>query len=145
MVTKIQTNKISTLPENDNRILASKELVGQIPDAQIDDELERLASGMIMVVADRIVDGKQLPITGVLSSVLFDNKPEIEIKMNTDDAFDVIEAQKQHFNTFELHKNERVVELKGPFLVTAARIQDIDSKTSMCVLALQLERPTKKS
>lgn len=133
------------MPENDSRILASKELVDQIPDAQIDDELERLASGMIMVVADRIVGKKQAPITGVLSSVLFDVKPEIEIKVNTDDAFDVVEAQEQHFNTFELHKEERIVSLKGPFLVTAARIQEIDPKTSMCVLALQLERLTKKS
>jgi hypothetical protein len=129
---------------SDDRILASPELADQIPDIQLD-QIDILSTRMALVVADRVVAGKQLPITGILVSVLFDAKPEIEIKVQIDDALSVVEVQKQHFNSFEIHKGERVVPLAGPFTVTAARIQDIDVKTEMCVLSMQLERQAKKS
>jgi len=138
-----QENKSSTL-QTDGKTLASEELVDKLPNVQFD-EIDTLSNRTVIVVVDRVVAGRQalIPITGILVSVLFDAKPEIEIKMFIDDAFDIVESNSQHFNCFELHKGEKIIPLKGPFIVSAARIQDIDIKTQMCVLSMQLERAKK--
>lgn len=134
-------NRLEVQPDVD-RILMSDTLKDQVADVD-PAALEELSAKYVHVVAHRVVAGQQLPITGIMLSTLFDAKPEVELKVLVDDALDVIEAQDQHFDGFELHHGERIVPLKGPFKVVAARIQEVDVKTQMCVLLLQLERMKK--
>jgi hypothetical protein len=117
----------------------SDSLQGNIPELE-DEDFKQFEEQFVIVVANRTTSGKQLPITGTLQTVLFDEKPEIEIKVQLKDALDVIEAGDQVFEFFDLHHGERIVKMMGPFTVKAARIQDLNPTSQMCVLALQLKR-----
>ena len=128
------------------RILVSDELKGKISD--LDDEfdaeplnnIDSIASRYVTVSVVRVVESKKETLVGILRSVLFDIEPEIELKVQLSEAFDVIEANNQYFDTFELELDRRIVKLDGKFNVKAARIQEIDVKEQMCVLALHLQR-----
>lgn len=134
-------NRLEVQPALD-RVLMSDTLKDQVPDVD-PAALEELSAKYVHVIANRVVGGQLLPITGIMLSTLFDAKPEVELKVLVDDALDVIEAQNQYFEGFELHHGTRIVPMTGPFKVAAARIQEVDVKTQMCVLLLQLERMKK--
>lgn len=120
-------------------VLMSDVLKGNVADID-PDQLDELQGRYVLAVIDRTAQGQRVPITGIMLSVLFDLKPEIEVKVELNEALDLIEAKDQVINLIDLHHGERIVPLKGPFKVAAARIQEVDPKVQMCVLHLQLER-----
>ncbi len=127
-----------------SRILMSDTLRGQVLDLDNADDVDDLAHRYVTVVAARRLAGQLNPMTGILRTVLFDIEPEIEFRVELSDAFDLVQADKQTFDCFELHHGTRIVNLVGPFTAKAARIQEIDVRDQMCVIALHLNR-TKRS
>jgi hypothetical protein len=133
-------NRLEVQPDT-SKVLMSESLRGTVPDLE-----EGVAPDVQFVIAigHRKVGNKEEPLVGSLVGVLFDQKPEIEIKVTVEEAINVIEAQNLSFEKFEMHHGERIFELVGPFSVSAARMQDFDVATQMCVLMLSLSR-TKKA
>lgn len=126
-----------------SRVLMSDTLKGVLPDLD-GDNLSQLVGEGIYVVADRRVGGQQLPLAGVLRSVLFDVNPEVEMRIELAEALAVVQAQDLVFGGFELHHGEKTtVQLPGPFTVKAARIEEIDVPAQLCILLLQLQRVKK--
>jgi len=117
----------------------SDTLKDHLPDLE-SDVVDQLQDQYVHVVADRRIGAKSLPITGLLVSVLFDVQPEIEFKVELSEALITVSANTLSFVSFELHHGETTVPIPGPFIVKAARIQDIDALNQMCVLSLQLQR-----
>lgn len=124
------------MSEND-RILASADIADRIDDV---DQIDRLAASYVIVVIDRRVAGEMRPISGILNSVLLDEKIELDVKIQLTDALDVLQTTgTQRIVGFELHHGERIVPVnKGTMMIVAARLQDIEPKTQMCSLAMQL-------
>lgn len=121
--------------------MMSDELHGNVPALEDESGEADITSNFVMVVAARRVGAEQQPVTGALRTVLFDpTQPEIEIRVEMKDAFDIIEANNQVFDKFDLHHGERIVPMAGPFVVKAARIQDIDVVNQVCTLGLLLDR-----
>lgn len=126
-----------------SRVLMSDTLKKVLPDLD-GDNMSQLVGEGIYVVADRRVGGQQLPLAGVLRSVLFDIVPEIEMRIELSEALAVVQTEGLTFESFELHHGEQTtVKLPGPFTVKAARIEEIDVPAQLCVLLLQLQRVKK--
>lgn len=126
-----------------SRVLMSETLKKVLPDLD-GDNLSQLVGEGIYVVADRRVGGQQIPLAGVLRSVLFDTSPEIEMRIELSEALAVVQSEGLTFEGFELHHGEKTtVQLPGPFTVKAARIEEIDVPAQLCVLLLQLQRVKK--
>lgn len=131
------------LKPDPTRILMSDVLKGQLPDLE-SEMAERMHAQYVHVIADRRIGGQQLPLAGLLRSVLFDANPEIEIKVELTEALKTVKANDLRFESFELqHSDEETLPIPGPFTVKACRIQEIDAETQTCVLALQLQRVKK--
>lgn len=125
------------------RILMSEALRGQLPELE-SEMAEQLRGQYVHVLAARRVGGQQLPLVGLLRTVLFDTHPEIEFKVELSEALATVKANDLSFDGFELqHGEETTLDIPGPFTVKAARIQEIDPATQTCVLALQLQRVKK--
>lgn len=121
----------------------SETLRGQLPELE-SDIAEQMHGNYVHVVADRRIGGQQVPLAGLLRTVLFDTQPEIEFKVELSEALATVQANDLVFEGFELqHGEETSLPMPGPFKVKAARIQEIDPVTQTCVLALQLQRVKK--
>jgi hypothetical protein len=123
-------------------VLMSDVLRGNVP------ELEDVASShdetkRVLVVFDKVVSGREEGLVGILRGVLFDASPEVECRVPLEEAFAVVQAQGLSFQRFTLHNGEDVIEVPGPFLVAAARIDDIDNPNGTCTLSLHLKRPAR--
>lgn len=121
---------------NRSFLLMSDDLKDRISDDQQAGDVP----AFVIVIADRVTAGAEKPIVGVLRTVLFDQEPEIEFKVMLSEAFSVINSNHQYFKSFELQNGEDKINMPGPFVVKAARIQEVDPKDQMCVLALSLKR-----
>ena len=133
------------LKPDTSRILMSNALKGQVPELE-SEMVEQMQGQYVHVVADRRIGGQQLPLAGLLRTVLFDTSPEIEIKVELIEAIRTVKANDLVFGGFELQHGEEEdggLSMPGPFSVKAARIQEIDPATQTCVLALQLQRVKK--
>lgn len=130
---------MNSLTSNKNQFMMSESLKNQVGD--IDPELMgQLHEQYVHVIADRTIDGQHEPLVGLLRSVLFDVEPEIEFKVELTEALKTIKSNNVAFLQFELHHGEEIVTIPGPFKIKAARIQDIEPKNQMCVIALHLRR-----
>ena len=140
METKIQ-------PET-SRVLMSDVLRGKVP-AELEDEAlvgaaDVLEQSVVSVIANvQVGRGKATAIVGILRSVLFENEPELEFRVQLDDALAVVSTEGLQFLGFELHYGERQIKVPGPFLIKGARIDDIDPHVGLCGLSLGLRRPPK--
>jgi hypothetical protein len=129
---------MSNLNSN-NQIMMSDSLKSQVGD--IDSQMmDQLNDQYVHVIADRTIGGHQEPLIGLLRSILLDVEPEIEFKVELFEAMKTIKSNDLGFLKFELHHGEDIVTIPGPFKVKAARIQDIEPKTQMCIIALHLRR-----
>lgn len=124
---------------DNNKFMMSDVLKGQIPELD-DQHVDDIEEKYVHVVAERFVNNQRVPIAGLLQSVLFDVVPEIEIKVALQDALETANADGLSFGSFFITYGETKVTLKGPFIVKAARIQDINETSQTCVIALCLNR-----
>ncbi len=131
------------LKTDPTKILMSDALRGQLPELE-SDEIDQLSSQYVHVVVDRWVGQQQIPLIGLLKSVLFDLEPELEIKVELKEALSVVKARDLRVEGFELqHGEDETVTVPGPFNIKAARIEDINAQMQTCVLSLQLLRAKK--
>jgi O-succinylbenzoate synthase len=127
---------------NTSRVLMSDVLKGQVPD--FDEEVvEQLNGKHVILVAEVHVGAKTQGVTGLLRGVMFGANPEVEFRLDLEEALSIIEAQGLSFGKFELHHGERIVALPGPFVVVQARIDDISAQDQLCTMWLQLKRPAR--
>jgi len=132
------------LQPNNSSILMSDTLKGHVPALEEEPLPEDpLAGEHVVVIAAKRVANQRDAIVGILRSVLFDVDPEIEFRIQLSEAMDIIEAPGISFDGFELHHGERIIKMGGPYLVKAARIDDISSKDQMCTLGLHLKKPAR--
>lgn len=131
------------LKSNPSRILMSDVLRDRMPELE-SDVVDKLHEQYVHVIMDRRISGQQQPLTGLLRSVLFDVQPEVEVKVDLEDALNTVKATELVIMGFELqYGTDGTVAVPGPFTVKAARIQDVDPSTQTCVLAVQLHRVKK--
>ena len=123
-----------------SHVLMSDVLKGQV--SELDDvTVEQLKSEHVIVIGDMCIGPKRTAIMGILRGVLFDVDPEIEFRINLEEALGIIQASELSFAKFQLHHGVRIVEMPGPFLVKAARLDEIDATTQLCTLGLHLKKP----
>jgi hypothetical protein len=122
-----------------SRLLMSDTLKGNLQEFD-QDEVDSVVDLYMICVINRTVSGNPKPVTGILRSILFDDKPEVELSVSVDDAFSFVEAEEQLFASVEIHHGERIVMMNGPFIIKAARLQDMDVKNQTCVVLMQLNR-----
>lgn len=126
-----------------SRILMSDVLKGQVPELEGEVPVDPFRGKHVIVIAQKTVGTKQEGVIGILRGVLFDVEPEIELRIDLKEALDIVEGHNLSFNKFELHHDQRVVELPGPFVVKAARIDDISVLDQLCTVSLHLKRPAR--
>lgn len=127
------------LKPNVSRILMSDILKDQVPELE-SDAVDELQKQYVHVIADRRIGGQQVPIAGLLVAVLFDITPELEFRVELGEALATVKAEQLSIHSFELQHGDVTVPVPGPFMVKAARIQDVDVFNQTCVLSLQLQR-----
>jgi len=129
-----------------SHVLMSDVLRGQVPDLdeQIEANTQDLARKHVLVVAEKTVGAHVSGIVGILRGALLGPEPEIEFRCQINEALDIIEASSLVFNKFELHHDERVLSVPGPFTVKAAKIDEISAQDQLCTLGLHLSRHTQR-
>lgn len=136
--TMTQQNK-----QHSQGVMVSSQLKDQLPDAVLNEEiLASLDSSFVHIVIDKSIGSERIPLVGAFRSVLVDEKPELELKVELQQAFEFAALKSSIVvESFDvLRGEERVLTVTGPFIVPAARVQDLDHVTQTCVLMLQLER-----
>ena len=131
-------------PDN-RRVLMSEALKGQVPGLEEDeDPFQHVAGRAVYAVIDRRIGNQQLPFGGMLRSVLFGLEPEVEVLVELPEALATVKAESMQIVGVELHHGEETtIPIPGPFIVKAARIDNIDVVQQSCALSLQLQRVKK--
>lgn len=121
------------------QVLMSDVLRGSVPELEGE---TAPAANHVVVIADRITNGgtKRDALVGVLRGILFDVDPEIEFRIALEEAMNIVQAPGLSFGGFELHHGERIIPMPGPFVVKAARIDDINVPDQLCTLSLHLKK-----
>lgn len=138
-------SKIQVRP-NTSRVMMSDVLKGSIPDIEDDvpDAGQQGTQHVVVIAAKRAANKPEpTPIVGILRGVMFGVDPQVEFRVQLSDALDIIEQPNVSFDGFELHHGERIIKMPGPFLITAARIDEIIVQDQMCTLGLHLKKPAR--
>lgn len=135
-------NRLDITPDT-SKVLMSESLRGTVP--ELEGEGIDPATQFVIAIGHRKVGNKEEALVGSLVGVLYDQKPEVEMRVTIDEAIAVIKAESLSFDKFEFHYGDKDFELVGPFTVAAARMQEFDVRTQMCVLMLSLQRTNKKA
>ncbi len=123
-----------------SHVLMSETLRGNVPELEDTEHVDVPRGKHVIVIAEKVVGPTTTGLIGILRGVLFDVEPEIEIRIELKEALDVIEANNLLFKRFELHHEERIVNIPGPFKVKAARIDDISAQDQLCTISLHLKK-----
>ena len=126
-----------------SKVLMSEVLRGRVPEEIENEAAQSIENGMVTVLIQVQRGPKRTSIPGILRSVLFEAEPELEAKVELDEALNIIEAKDLQLLGFELHHGDRVIQVPGPFWVKGTRIDEINPLDGMCLLMLGLKRPPK--
>lgn len=121
-----------------SHVLMSDVLKDKLPD--LAEQVENARKKHVIVVGHMVIGTKTEGITGILRGVLFGAAPEIEFRIQLESALTIIQTSNVSFAKFELHHEERIVDMPGPFTIVAARIDEILAQEQMCTLGLHLKR-----
>lgn len=129
---------------DNSHVLMSEVLRGQVPSLEGEHPVDQLAHQHVVVIAEKVVGGKAEGMVGILRGILLGTDPEIEFRAELREALEILKATNLSFNRFELHLGESlVVPIPGPFIVKAARIDEISPSDQLCTLGLHLSRPAR--
>lgn len=118
----------------------SEVLRGQVPELE-EHPVDVLRGKHVVVVTEKIIGDKAEGMVGILRGVLLGPDPEIEFRCELKEALEILKANSLSFTRFELHHGEEtVVPIPGPFIVKAARIDEISVDEQVCTLGLHLQR-----
>ena len=123
-----------------NKVLMSDSLKAMAPDVTSDAKTDGAESQSPSVMAILTWNHDEVPTTtcGIVTSYLIDEFNELEIRMQLDEAFDIMNNMPRLEMNIQLHYD--VIEHDvGQTLVAAARLCDIDTEVSMCTLAMKLQ------
>lgn len=122
-----------------SHVLMSDVLRGQIPALEGEGSTDQLDGKHVVVVAQKVVGQKTEGLIGILRGALLGTDPEIELRIDLKEALEIIRAPGLSFTGFELHHGEDlVIPIPGPFIVRAARIDEISAQDQLCTLGLHL-------
>lgn len=128
-----------TMNANTSHVLMSDALRGQIPELEGEERPDPFEGKHVVVVAQKVVGNASTGLVGVLRGVHLGVEPEIEFRIDLSEALGLVQAQDLSFNGFELHHGEStVVKIPGPFIVKAARIDEISPAEQLCTIGLHL-------
>ena len=130
---------MESIPDNNpSRLLMSKIL---------EDNVENIISSidipnhMVAILSVIVEDSRVENIVGSLITYLLDEHYEIEVRVVIEDAFSLTQIwPKIQIAGFEIHFDKEIFTVKGPLKVSALRVQDIDQRNQMCVLAMKLSQ-----
>jgi hypothetical protein len=118
----------------------SDALRGRIPDLEDQPVVAAAENGAGYVHCTINVSNNEMPIVGLTCSALLCEKPELELKVMLDTAMDLAARKGDTvIESIELQHLDRKVTIDGPFMIVALRLQEIDARTQVCVLAMQLD------
>src|SRR3990167_7159243 len=128
-------DKKLTMNVNTSQVLMSDALRGQIPELEGEERPDPFEGKHVVVVAQKIVGQKESGLIGVLRGIHLGDEPEIEFRIDLTEALGLVQAQNLSFGGFELHHGEStVVKIPGPFIVKAARIDEISPADQLCTI-----------
>lgn len=93
------------------------------------------------IIANFFIEGgdKSTVFVGNVISYLLDEHLEIEVKVTIDDAFNVTKFWPSiTIKKFEFEKLPDTIKFDGNYKISAMRVQEIDHKLQMCVIAMKL-------
>ena len=125
-----------------SHVLMSDVLKGQIPELE-SEQIGQIEGKHVLLLAEKVTNGTAEGMVGLLRGILFDVEPEIEFRIDLSEALGIVEAPLLSFSRFELHHGERVINIPGPYVVKAARIDDISAQDQLCTISLQLKKPAR--
>lgn len=108
------------------------ELEGEVPAAVVDRH--------VVVVIEKVVSNESTAVIGVLRGVLLGAEVELEFKCELKEALDILETKGLSIGHFELHHDQRVLQVPGPFIVKAARLDEISPVDQLCALGLHMTK-----
>lgn len=122
-----------------NHVLMSDVLKGNVP--SLEGEGTPLGLQMpVTVIVEKNVAGASTSLLGILKGVLLGQEPEIEFRCELKEALDILDAPNLLIGRFEMHFDQRIVSVPGPFLVKQARLDEIVPEDQLCTLGLHLTR-----
>lgn len=126
---------------NPNNVLMSDVLKGQVPELENELPIDQVHGKHVVVIAQRTIGDRTDGMVGILRGLLLGESPEIEFRCEIKEALEVMQANSLSFSKFELHHGvDTVVPIPGPFIVKAARIDEISAQDQVCTLGLHLQR-----
>lgn len=128
---------------NTSKVLMSEVLKGQI-DSVDENFVDELLDAGVFVILNCQSNVENKTLSGVLRSVLFDEVPELELRLEISSALDLVKINNLSILSVQLqHGASNTVDIPGPFKIKAARIEELDVPNQLCVLSLQLLRSRK--
>lgn len=125
---------------NRSKLLMSDSLRGHVPELEDEQQVVPTDADPVSVVISAQFGQKATAIVGLLRGVLFGTDPELEVRLQLDEALDVVSSPNFAFLGFAVHHGDREVKVMGPFLVTAVRIDDVNANEGLCTLSFGLKR-----
>lgn len=124
-----------------DHILMSEVLRGQVPELEGVHPVEQTEIKHVVLICERVIAGNVDGMVGILRGILLGQDPEIEFRADLRESLEILRASNLIFNRFELHYGEDVViPIPGPFIVKAARIDEISPTDHLCTLGLHLTK-----
>lgn len=121
-----------------SKILMSDILKGnveEIEEQNIDDLKNRFITCVLITKDPKHVES----LVGSISSFLFDEHYELEIRVIMEDAFVTMKHWRDlKFKTLTLHYGTDFIDIEQTLTISAIRIQEIDPGRQTCVLAMKL-------
>lgn len=126
---------------NTSNVLMSEALRGQVPELEDEQVVDAFRGKHVVVVTEKVIGGKAEGMVGILRGIMLGVDPEIELRCELKEALEILRANSLSFTKFELHHGEEtIIPIPGPFIVKAARIDEIDVMEQVCTLGLHLQR-----
>lgn len=129
---------------DNSHVLMSEVLKGQLPELEGMHPVDQANVQHVVVIAEKIVGDTVQGMVGILRGILLGLDPEIEFRADLKESLEILKANNLKFTRFELHYGEDVlIPIVGPFIVKAARIDEISPVDHLCTLGLHLSRQTR--
>ena len=110
--------------------------VQEVDDEQNIDDLKSRFMTCVLIVKDPT---HFLSLVGSISTFLFDEHYELEIRVVMEDAFITMKHWAEiKFSSMEIHYGEESINIEHQLKISAVRIQEIDRGRQTCVLAMKL-------
>lgn len=131
---------------NESRLLTSDSLADRIPDFEPQQHKEE--SFFVSTLAIDVEGSIQLLSGRSIGTVFEDDSVKVDVRLELQSGIDLFKLHSRgelRCTSVYLSLDDEIIEKQGPFEVIGLRTCDIDPKTKMCTIGVDLKKTTERT